>query len=185
MATITNTCLPHYTITNTWHISYSLRLTLSPRSIWWSVETIERLSSEHSSLSHSPSKYWGVRVHVHSVVFITRRLWLGLTYFANVHLKSDNNRDVIVILIMHAIPGLICKACQLELAGILMLYRCKQVSTFQSLFAFLSFKMIASSSSSALWIPPTGISSPDVYSRGLLSQITGQYTVRYARVPCQ
>ena len=55
MATITNTCLPHYTITNTWHISYSLRLTLSPRSIWWSVETIERLSSEHSSLSHSPS----------------------------------------------------------------------------------------------------------------------------------
>ena len=64
MATITNTCLPHYTITNTWHISYSLRLTLSPRSIWWSVETIERLSSEHSSLSHSPSNYSRLLIYV-------------------------------------------------------------------------------------------------------------------------
>ena len=82
MATITNTCLPHYTITNTWHISYSLRLTLSPRSIWWSVETIERLSSEHSSLSHSPSSDM-MQVYIKIIIISTIN---DITYNCSRHL---------------------------------------------------------------------------------------------------
>ena len=106
MATITNTCLPHYTITNTWHISYSLRLTLSPYN--YAINTtgankqfISSSSKIQSSWQHIKQKHYvkyTIKLSVNNIISITQIVnnwWIDwwITRYSDVGTNSKQSNN--------------------------------------------------------------------------------------------